>query len=113
MVYECTQTTISVFVFSIDAHADINTMAISPSGNMHGMPISFNLPQIFEKNLVDSSMDFSWFTPKLNPSRIAFIGLRSVDPEERIFLDELNIPCFSMREVDEFGIREVCTLTIM
>lgn len=43
----------------------------------------------------------------LDTTRIAYIGLRDVDPEERATLDDLNIPSFSMREVDEFGIREV------
>ena len=91
----------------IDAHADINTLPNSPSGNMHGMPVSFNLPELFRDNLTNDNLDMSWFSPRLNPRRMAFIGLRSVDPEERVILDTLNIPNFSMREVEEFGIREV------
>lgn len=90
----------------IDAHADINTLKNSESGNMHGMPVSFNIRQLFEENKV-TDLDMHWFTPRLDPKRLAFIGLRSVDPEERVVIDQLNIPCFSMREVDKFGIKEV------
>jgi arginase family enzyme len=43
----------------------------------------------------------------VNPKHIAFIGLREIDPHESIFIDKFNIPCFSMREVDILGIREV------
>ena len=42
---------------------------------------------------------------------MAFIGLRCVDPAERKTLNDLNIPAFSMREIDEFGIREVRSST--
>lgn len=87
----------------IDAHADINTMENSDSGNMHGMPVSFNLQQFTQQN----KMSADWFKPKLQAHRVAFIGLRCVDPAERQALDQLNIPAFSMREVDEMGIREV------
>jgi len=94
----------------IDAHADINTLANSGSGNMHGMPVSFNIPELFEENGVDS-LDMaglkSWFTPKLNPVKMAYIGLRAVDPEEKLLLEKLNIPTYTMQEVDDLGIREV------
>jgi arginase len=91
----------------IDAHADLNTMANSKSGNMHGMPVSFNIEQLFKQNMANGISDLDWFKPTLDPSRMAFIGLRCVDPMERSFIDHLKIPYFSMREIDEFGIREV------
>ena len=53
-------------VFWVDAHADINTMSSSSSGNMHGMPVSFNIPSLREKF---SQADLSWLQPKLDPSR--------------------------------------------
>jgi arginase family enzyme len=43
----------------------------------------------------------------LSSKRIAFIGLREIDPYESLFIDKLNIPCFSMKEVDQLGIKEV------
>jgi len=93
----------------VDAHADINTMENSDSGNMHGMPVSFNMEQLFKHNSTNTqvSEDSKWMQPKLNPKRVAFIGLRCVDPAERKTINELGITSFSMREVDEFGIREV------
>ena len=54
-----------------------------------------------------STDESNWIQPRLNPRRVAFIGLRCVDPAERKTLNDLNIPAFSMREIDEFGIREV------
>ena len=98
----------------IDAHADINTMADSESGNMHGMPVSFNLANVAENNnggkggLVASLLK-GWFTPRLRPDRMAFIGLRSVDPLERQLIDHLKIPFYSMAEIDKLGIQEVKT----
>ena len=56
------------------------------------------------------SEESKWMQPKINPKRVAFIGLRCVDPAERKTINELGIPSFSMREVDEFGIREVSGL---
>ena len=74
------------------------------------MPVSFNIPELFEENGVDS-LDMvglkSWFTPKLNPVKMAYIGLRAVDPEEKLLLEKLNIPTYTMQEVDDLGIREV------
>ena len=74
------------------------------------MPVSFNIPELFEENGVDS-LDMaglkSWFTPKLNPVKMAYIGLRAIDPAEKLLLDKLNIPSYTMREVDDLGIREV------
>ena len=43
----------------------------------------------------------------MTSKNVAYIGLRSVDPEEKAVLDELNISVFSMREIDDLGIKEV------
>ena len=45
--------------------------------------------------------------PGLHPKRVAYIGLRCVDSEERKTMNDMNIAAFSMREIEEFGIREV------
>ena len=86
----------------IDAHADINTMQNSNSGNMHGMPVSFNIQALNGQN-----PKLPWLNPKLKPDRIAYIGLRDVDSAERQIMDEHGIASFSMREIDVLGIREV------
>mmetsp|Transcript_13969 Transcript_13969/g.21007 ORF Transcript_13969/g.21007 Transcript_13969/m.21007 type:complete len:371 (+) Transcript_13969:41-1153(+) len=82
-----------------DAHADINTPESSPSGNAHGMPLSF-----FLGLASDSRLDF---IPRLQPKRLAYVGLRDLDPAERRILRALKAQgtyVATMREVDEFGI---------
>ena len=73
----------------VDAHADINTMSTSNSGNMHGMPLSFNIPQLVEQFPHDNLMD--WIRPCLDPRRIVYIGPRDVEEAERQILEKLNI----------------------
>ena len=91
----------------VDAHADINTMTSSNSGNMHGMPVSFNIPELAEEFRHKGEMD--WITPRLKPSRIAYIGLRDVEEAERKILRDLNIPSFFMSDIDRLGVRDVVT----
>ena len=91
----------------VDAHADINTMTSSNSGNMHGMPVSFNIPELAEKFRHKGEMD--WITPRLKPSRIAYIGLRDVEEAERSILRDLNIPSFFMSDIDRLGVCNVVT----
>ena len=83
----------------IDAHADINTMQNSESGNMHGMSVSFNMEQLFKQNSLQAKAD--WLRPRLQPRNMAYIGLRCVDPAERKVINDFNIPAFSMAEVDQ------------
>lgn len=87
----------------VDAHADINTPAESPSGNMHGMPISFVM-----NGLVDCSKipGLEWLAnaPKMNPDQLVYIGLRDVDKPERRIIRQLGIKAFTMQEVDRYGI---------
>jgi len=89
----------------VDAHADINTTELSPSGNMHGMPLSFNVIEMSNEN--EDLKSFDWFTPRLKACDVAYIGLREVDPEETQIIQDLDMQAFSMRDVDELGIREV------
>lgn len=102
-----------VGVIWVDAHADINTAATSPSGNLHGCPVSFLLGL---DQGSDARPGFEWLEerrfPLLNPNRIAYIGLRDVDSGERALLAKHNILAFSMREVRRLGIEEVVTRCI-
>ena len=91
----------------VDAHADINTMTTSNSGNMHGMPVSFNIPELAEDFRHKGEMD--WITPRLRPSRLAYIGLRDVEEAERNILRDLNIPSFFMSDIDRLGVVNVVT----
>jgi len=107
----------------IDAHADINTIASTGSGNMHGMPVSFllglNTPQEVQALQSpataanpDEGAPLSWLVPKLDPGRLVYIGLRDVDPGERKILKDNKIKCFSMHEVDKYGIGKVMELAL-
>jgi arginase len=86
-------------VIWIDAHGDLNTPETSPSGNVHGMPLAA---------AVGRSAD--WFVhdrltlPALDPSRVALVGIRSLDPAERAFLREADIRVFTMSDIDRIGI---------
>lgn len=89
-------------VLWLDAHADANTPASSPSGNLHGMPVACLLgqgPQALTQ-LAGSG-------PALHAGEIAQVGVRSVDPNEKRFVGEHGIEVFDMRTIDELGMRAV------
>lgn len=86
-------------VLWIDAHADLNTPATSPSGNIHGMPLAVALGH-GASTLTALRGD----TPPLDPARLVYLGLRSVDAGERAMIRELGIRAYTMREIDERGI---------
>lgn len=85
-----------------DAHADINTAESSPSGNIHGMPVSAALG-LGHPDLAD----FDQPGPKLPAENVCIIGLRDVDRKEAELLEESGITYFTMRDVDEMGMRRV------
>ncbi|KAI9308893.1 arginase [Cunninghamella echinulata] len=89
----------------IDAHADINTPESTDSGNIHGCPLSFLT------GISTNHPDFAWVKPVLQTGRLAYIGLRDVDDEEKKILKEHNIKALSMHHVDKYGIGkcvEIC-----
>src|SRR5208337_4912393 len=86
----------------IDAHADMNTPESSPSGNVHGMPLATNLGHGPE-----SLTQIFGFAPKLRPERCALIGVRDLDVRERQVVRGSGVSVFTMREVDELGMRIV------
>jgi arginase len=85
-----------------DAHADMNTPETSPSGNIHGMPLSALLG-----HGATELTQVAGFAPKLNPRFCAHIGARDIDQGERELIRQLGIRFFTMREIDERGI-SVC-----
>ena len=88
-------------VMWLDAHAEFNTGELSPSGNLHGMPLAC-LCGFGPKALVE----LGGASPSLHPQWIRQIGVRSVDEGERRFVHELAVEVFDMRYVDEMGMRE-------
>ena len=89
-------------VIWVDAHADLNTPASSPSGNVHGMPLSHLLGEGDARLL-----DIWGGGPVLRPQDIVFIGLRSLDPFERAFIREHGVRAYTMKEIDRRGLATV------
>ncbi len=86
----------------IDAHADMNTPQSSPSGNVHGMPLAC----IAGIGPAELTRMFG-FWPKINPENIALLGVRDVDPTEAEIVRNAGVRAFTMREIDERGMRAV------
>jgi arginase len=86
----------------IDAHADVNTPASSPSGNIHGMPLAVIMGQGHE-----SLTQIGGSHPKIDPKNIALVGIRDIDDSEKKELKKAGIRYFTMREIDERGKHEV------
>ena len=86
----------------LDAHADMNTPETTPSGNLHGMPLACCLG-LGAPDLTH----IGGFSPKVKPRRAALIGVREVDAEEKDNVRKSGLRVFSMRELDERGLRAV------
>jgi arginase len=86
----------------IDAHADMNTPETSPSGNIHGMPLACSIG-IGPAELTH----LGGYAPKIAPENVAIIGLRSVDEAERQYVRSTGVHPYTMRDVDELGLRSV------
>ena len=82
-----------------DAHGDLNSPATSPSGNVHGMVLAAALGRAGERFEGDG-----WELPALAPSRVALVGVRSLDEGERELLKELEACVFTMSDVDRLGV---------
>ena len=86
----------------IDAHSDINTPETSPSGNVHGMPLAAVLgmgPALLS--------DLLGWSPKVLPQHTVVVGIRDVDVAERANIRHSGITVYTMRDIDELGLRAV------
>jgi arginase len=91
-------------VLWFDAHTDVNTEASSPSGNLHGMPVSCLLG-----HGPAALTGWSGERAALAHEAIRFIGIRSVDAEEKAAIRALGLHVFDMRHIDEHGMRTTMT----
>lgn len=89
-------------VLWFDAHGDINTVETSPSGNIHGMSVAVSLGRGHERLLAIGGIH-----TKLDPAKIVMIGVRDLDPGEKVLLKELGIVVFTMHEIDTLGMAKV------
>jgi arginase len=85
-----------------DAHADFNTPDISPSGNVHGMPMA----AIMGYGPVELTHILG-FSPKIQTESAVMIGIREVDPDERELVKKSGVRVFTMKEIDRRGIGAV------
>ncbi len=87
-------------VLWFDAHADFNTAELTPSGNIHGMPVAC-LCGHGHPDLVG----IGGHVPALQPKDVRQIGIRSVDEGEKRLVHDVGIEVFDMRYIDEMGMR--------
>ncbi len=86
----------------IDAHTDINTPESSPSGNVHGMPLAA-LCGLGPSELAN----IFGFSPKVHPENCVLVGVRDIDFIEKENVRKAGIAVFTMRDIDERGMRTV------
>ncbi|MBP1624632.1 MAG: rocF 2 [Acidobacteria bacterium] len=86
----------------IDAHADMNTPESTPSGNVHGMPLS----SILGKGPPEL-VNVGGFSPKIESNRCAVIGLRNLDEREKDIVRQSGVHAFTMKDIDRRGLAAV------
>lgn len=106
----CRQQGRKLRVLWLDAHADFNTPDLTPSGNLHGMPMAV-LCGHGPAELVGLG-GFSAQDPALKPRWVRQIGIRSVDLGEKQFVHEQGLEVFDMRFIDEMGMRHAMELAL-
>ncbi|MEN9311308.1 MAG: arginase, partial [Pseudomonadota bacterium] len=96
----CRQVGKTLRVLWLDAHADFNTRELTPSGNIHGMPVAC-LCGMGPAALTQ----LGGITPAITPDQVRQIGIRSVDPGEKRLVQEHGLDIYDMRYIDEVGMR--------
>jgi len=112
-------------VIWIDAHADLHSPFTTPTGNIHGMPIAAlmgqdhremgkNQPKEITKSLWETlkKLGRRHITPKLQPTDLVFISLRSTETEEKKIIAKENIKVFDPATIKNIGIEEVAKQTL-
>lgn len=92
----------NVGVIWVDAHGDFNNDESSPSGNMHGMPLS-----ALTGSGPDKMVAFTEKIKYVDPDNVAVIGGRDIDPGERRQMAASGVHVFSIHDIDRLGMNEV------
>jgi arginase len=98
----CRKTGKQLRILWLDAHTDFNTHDITPSGNVHGMPVAC-LCGIGPEALTA----LGGHVPEIEPAQIRQIGIRSVDQEEKRLVKQHGLDIYDMRYIDEVGMKQV------
>jgi arginase len=88
-------------VLWLDSHADFNTIETTPTGNIHGMPVAC-LCGYGPKELIELSGQI----PAVSPSIFRQIGVRSIDPYEKLFAQKVGLETYDMKYINKFGIQQ-------
>ena len=103
----CRETGKKLRVLWLDAHADFNTNTLTPSGNIHGMPVACLCgygPQAL--------IEIGGTVPAISPKVVRQIGIRSVDAGEKRLVHDADLDVFDMRYIDEMGMRHAMELAL-
>ncbi len=103
----CRDTGKKLRVLWLDAHADFNTNTLTPSGNIHGMPVACLCglgPDVLT--------GIGGQVPAISPSWLRQIGIRSVDAGEKRLVHAHNLDVFDMRFIDEQGMRATMQMAL-
>lgn len=106
-------------VIWIDAHADLHSPYTTPSGNMHGMPISVSIAEdnqemkvheVDEKTarLWDQLKKFGKINQKILPEDVVFISLRDYEKEEKSVIEKYGMKVITTSDVRRNGAENVC-----
>jgi arginase len=98
----CTERNVAATLLWLDAHADFNVADSSPTGNLHGMPVSI-LTGLGPPALVGLGPS----VPIVPADRIVQVGIRSVDEIEKKLVVERGLVVWDMRQIDELTMRIV------
>jgi arginase len=94
-------------VLWLDAHADFNTNDLTPSGNIHGMPVACLCG--FGPSVL---VEIGGKVPAISAKWVRQIGIRSVDPGEKRLVHGAGLEVFDMRYIDEMGMRHTMELAL-
>ena len=94
-------------VLWLDAHADFNTNTLTPSGNIHGMPVA-----ILCGRGPQPLIEIGGSVPAIHPKMVRQIGIRSVDAGEKRLVHDADLEVFDMRYIDEMGMRHAMELAL-
>ena len=100
VAHHCRQAGKKLRVLWLDAHTDFNTNALTPTGNVHGMPVA-----VLCGHGPAELTGLGGLTPAIEASMIRQIGIRSVDEGERRFVRQTGLEVFDMRYIDEMGMK--------
>ena len=103
----CRETNKKLRILWLDAHADFNTHSLTPSGNLHGMPVA-----CLCGHGPAELTGLGGQVPAISPKWVRQIGIRSVDKGEKQFVHQMDLEVFDMRFIDEMGMRHAMELAL-